>query len=93
MHEICGSTCELKWKSDFDWSTFPLTAIIFDWLWSKGCIVNIKFSLPDHRAVEEKQIANAWGSPGVCQGKVGWVCKDISTSAIPLHRYRFAFHY
>ena len=51
MHEIYGSICELKCESGFDWSTFPLTAIIFDWLWPKGCIVNTKFSLPDHRAV------------------------------------------
>ena len=30
MHEIYGSICELKCESGFDWSTFPLTAIIFD---------------------------------------------------------------
>ena len=69
------------------WSTFPLTAIIFDWLWPKGCIVNMKFSLPDHRAVvhlKKKKIANVWGSPEVCQGKAGRVGKDILTSAIRL---------
>ena len=79
MHEIYGSICESKCESGFDWSTFPLTAIIFDWLWPKGCIVNIKFSLPDHRAVVylKKKIANSWGSPGVCQGKAGRVGKDI----------------
>ena len=86
MHEIYESICELKCESDFDWSTFPLTAIIFDWLCPKGCIVNMKFSLPDHWAVVhlKKKIANAWGSPGVCQRKVGRVGKDILTSAIPL---------
>ena len=51
MHKIYGSICELKFESGFDWSTFPLNAIIFNWLWPKGCIVNIKFSLPDRRAV------------------------------------------
>ena len=84
MHEIYESICELKCESSFDWSTFPLTAIIFDWLWPKGCIVNMKFSLPDHKAVVhlKKKIANAWGSPGVCQRKAGRVGKDILTSAI-----------
>ena len=51
MHEIYGSICELKCESGFGWSIFPLTTIIFDWVWPKGCIVNIKFSLPDHRAI------------------------------------------
>ena len=51
MHEIYGSICELKCESGFDGSTFPLTANIFDCLWPKVCIVNMKFPLPDHRAV------------------------------------------
>ena len=52
MHEIYESNCELKCESGFDWSTFSLTAIIFDWLWPKGVhYVNMKFPLPDHRAV------------------------------------------
>ena len=87
MHEIYGSIiCELKCESGFDWSTFPLTAIIFDWFWPKGCIVNIKFSLPDYRTFFQlkEKIANSWGSPGMCQGKSGRVGKDILTSVIPL---------
>ena len=44
---------------------FPLTAVIFDWLWPKSFIVKyITFSLSDHRAVihlKEKKLANAWG--------------------------------
>ena len=77
MHEIYGSICELKCESGFDWSTFPLNAIIFNWLWPKGCIVNIKFSLPDRRAVvhlKKKKLQ----IPGEAQGCVserlaGWV--------------------
>ena len=48
MHEIYESICKSKCESGFHWSTFPLTAVIFDWLW---CIVNITFSLPDHKTV------------------------------------------
>ena len=63
-------------ESGFDWSTFPLTAIIFDWLWPKGCIVNMKFSLPDHRAVVH--LKKKLQMPGEAQGCVserlaGWV--------------------
>ena len=63
MHEIYGSICESKCESGFDWSTFPLAAVIFDWLWPKGLIVNITFSLPDHMAVVhlKKKLANTWG--------------------------------
>ena len=63
MHEIYGSICQSKCESGFDWSTFPLAAVIFDWLWPKGLIVNIKFSLPDHMAVVhlKKKLANAGG--------------------------------
>ena len=64
MHQIYGSICESKCESGFDWSTFPLAAVIFDWLWPKGLIVNITFSLPDHVAVvhlKKKKLANAWG--------------------------------
>ena len=32
IYEIYGSICELKCESGFDWSTFLLTAVIFDWL-------------------------------------------------------------
>ena len=73
MLEIYGSICELKCETGFDWSTFPLTAVTFDWLWPKRCIVDIKFFLPDHRAVvhlKKKKNSNAWGSPGVCQGRL-----------------------
>ena len=37
--------------------------MIFDWLWPKGLIVSITFSLPDHMAVvhlKKKKLANAW---------------------------------
>ena len=51
MHEIYGSICESKCKSGFDWSTFQPNAVNFDRLWPKGSLVNIIFSLPDHRAV------------------------------------------
>ena len=86
MHETYGSICELKCESGFDWSIFPLTTINFDWLWPKGCIVNIKFSLPDHRAVVhlKKKNCKCLGQPGLCQGKAGLVGKDVLTSAIPL---------
>ena len=71
MHEIYGSICELKCESGFDWSTFLLTAIIFDWLWPKGCIVNMKFSLPDHRAVVhlKKKKCKCLGQPRGVSGK------------------------
>ena len=68
MHEIYESICELKCESGFDWSTFPLTTIIFDWLWPKGCIVNMKFSLPDHRAVVH--LKKKLQIPGAAQGCV-----------------------
>ena len=42
MHKIYGLIFESKCESGFDWSTFQLTAVIFD---------KITFSLPDHRAV------------------------------------------
>ena len=60
MHEIYGSICESKCESGFDWSTFQLTAVTFDWLWPKGR--NITFSLPDHKTVvhlKKKRLANA----------------------------------
>ena len=31
VHEIYGSVCELKCTFGFDLSTFPLTAVTFDW--------------------------------------------------------------
>ena len=86
MIEIYGLICKLKCESGFDWSTSPLTAIIFDWLWPKGYIVNIKFSLPDHRAVvylKKKKCKCLGQHRGVCQGKAGQVGKDILTSVIP----------
>ena len=72
MHEIYESICELKCESGFDWSRFPLTAIIFDWLWPKT-IVNMKFSLPDHRAVVhlKKKNCKCLGKPRGVSGK-GW---------------------
>ena len=51
MHKIYGSICESNCESGFDWSTFPLTAVIFDSLGPTGPLVNITFSLPDYRAV------------------------------------------
>ena len=48
---LYGSICDSKCESGFDWSTFPLAAVIFDWLWPKGLIVSITFSLPDHMPV------------------------------------------
>ena len=44
--QIYGSICELKCESGFDWSTFPLTAIIFDWLWPKGALSISNFPCP-----------------------------------------------
>ena len=65
MHEIYGSICELECESGFDWSTFLLTAIIFDWLCAQpqGCC-----------ALKEKKLQ----MPGAAQGCVrerlgGWV--------------------
>ena len=87
MHEIYESISELKCESGFNWSTFPPTAIIFDWLWAKGCIVNIKFSLPDHNRgvmhLKKKKLQMPGAAQG-CHGKAGRVGKDIFTSAIPL---------
>ena len=31
IHEIYGSICGSKCESGFDWSTFVLTVVIFDW--------------------------------------------------------------
>ena len=49
MQKIYGSICESKCESDFDWSTFPLTAVIFDRFWPKGPLVNITFAQPQTR--------------------------------------------
>ena len=68
MHTIYGSICESKCESGFDWSTFPLAAVIFDCLWPKGLIVNITFSLPDHMAVLHLNKKNLQ-MPGAASGR------------------------
>ena len=78
MHEIYGSICESKCESGFDWSTFPLGAVIFDWLWPKGLFVSITFSLPDHMAVAHSKKKNLQ-MPGAVSGR-SWVMIRVSTS-------------
>ena len=70
MHEIYGSMCESKCESGFDWLTFPLAAVFFDWLWPKGLIVNITFSLPDHMAVVHLKKKNLQ-MPGAVRQRLG----------------------
>ena len=67
MHEIYGSICESKCESGFDWSTFPLAAVVFDWLWPMGLIVSITFSLPDHMAVAHLKKKNLQMSGAVSE--------------------------
>ena len=73
MHEMYGSICESKCECGFDWSTFPLTTVMFDWLWPKGYIVNITFSLPDHKTVAhlKKKIAKCLELSRGVPGKEG----------------------
>ena len=78
MHEIYGSMCESKCESGFDWLTFPLAAVFFDWLWPKGLIVNITFSLPDHMAVVHLKKKNLQ-MPGAVSGR-GLVMIRVSTN-------------
>ena len=78
MHKICGS--------GFDWSTFQLTAVIFDRLWPKSPLVNITFLLPDHRAVvhlKEKTCKCLGPGPSMGCAREG-VGNDLLASAIPL---------
>ena len=74
MYKKYGSICESKRESGFDWSTFKLTAVIFDRLRPKDPLANITFSFPDHRAVvhlkgKNLQMFGPWGCPGDCQGE------------------------
>ena len=86
MHKIHRSICESKCETVLIGQHSHPTAVIFDRLCSKGPLVNITFSLPDHRAVvhlrkKNLQMLGPWAVEGCAREGLG---NEILTSAILL---------